>query len=558
MSDSPSNFLRTLIQQQLEAGQFAEGIVTRFPPEPNGYLHVGHAKSICLNFGLAEKFGGTCHLRLDDTNPDKESQEYIDAIVEDVRWLGFEWQGQVRHASHYFQQLYDWAIHLIEQGLAYVDDQTLEEARENRGTLTIPGRNSPYRDRSVEENLSLFEKMKSGELAEGSCALRAKIDMAAPNMNMRDPIMYRIRKAYHHQTGNAWCIYPSYDFAQGQSDAIDGVTHSICTLEFEDHKPLYNWFIENLPVPASPRQYEFARLNLSYTITSKRKLKQLVDEGHVSGWDDPRMPTIQGMRRRGIPAVALRKFCEMIGVSRAANTVDVAMLEHAMRDELNESAPRAMCVIDPLKVVITNYPEGKTERFVAAGHPNHSDFRERELPFSREIWIERDDFREDANKKYKRLVLGKKVRLRNAYVIVADKCLKDAAGNITEVQCRYEPETLGGDSADGVKPKGVIHWVSVQHGVPVEVRLYERLFNVEAPDRGGADLIASLNPSSLEVRPNCWAEPSLSSADPEQVFQFERLGYFVADRRDYCSKRPVFNRTVTLRDTWAKIEEKVR
>ncbi len=556
LSDTQRNFLQNLIQQQLDAGHFERGIVTRFPPEPNGYLHVGHAKAICINFGLAKKFGGVCRLRFDDTNPDKESQEYIDAIMEDVRWLGFEWQGGVRHASNYFEQLYDWAVHLIERGLAYVDDQTLEQARRSRGTLTTPGTDSPYRSRTVEENLRLFAKMKAGEFEEGSCALRAKIDMAAANLNMRDPILYRIRKARHHQTGNKWCIYPSYDFAQGQSDAIDGVTHSICTLEFEDHRPLYDWFIKNLPVPATPRQYEFARLNLSYTITSKRKLKQLVDEGRVTGWDDPRMPTIQGMRRRGIPAKSLRKFCELIGVSRAASTVDVAMLEHAVREDLNENAPRAMCVIDPIKLVITNYPDGKTEIFSAAGHPHRDDLPMRDVPFSRELWIEREDFREVGNKKYKRLVLGKKVRLRNAYVITADECLKDDEGKITEVHCRYEPETLGGDPEDGVKPKGVIHWVSVKHALKVEVRLYDRLFNIEAPERGNAEINASLNPDSFSVLTPCWAEPSLAASVPEQVFQFERLGYFVADRRDHCVSTPVFNRTVTLRDTWAKIEAK--
>ena len=556
VSDSPSNFLSSLIQEQIDAGQHPKGVVTRFPPEPNGYLHVGHAKSICLNFGLAERFGGACNLRFDDTNPEKENQEYIDAIRDDVRWLGFEWNGDVRYASNYFQQLHDWAVYLIEQGLAYVDEQTLEQAREGRGSWNEPGKNSPYRDRSVDENLALFAKMKSGEMAEGSCSLRAKIDMSAGNMNLRDPVLYRIRKASHHQTGNQWCIYPSYDFAHGQSDAIEGVTHSICTLEFEDHRPLYEWFIDKLPVPSTPKQYEFARLNLTYTITSKRKLKQLVDEKYVSGWDDPRMPTIQGMRRRGIPPQSLRKFCDMIGVSRAASTVDVGLLEFATREDLNESAPRAMCVIDPLKLVITNYPEGKVEMLAAPGHPQRDDFAERELPFTRELWIEREDFREEANKKYKRLVLGKKVRLRNGYVIVADECSKDDNGEVTEVRCRYEPETLGDDPADGIKPKGVIHWVSASHGVPVEVRIYDRLFNEESPDRGGADFIACLNPDSLEVRQNCWGEPSLAAAAPEQSFQFERLGYFVADRREHCAEKPVFNRTVTLRDTWAKIESR--
>lgn len=551
-----SNFLRTLISEQQEAGEYPDGIVTRFPPEPNGYLHIGHAKSICLNFGLAQQFGGVCHLRFDDTNPEKENQEYIDAILEDVRWLGFQWHGPVRHASDYFGQLHDWAVYLIEQGLAYVDDQSLEAARANRGSLTEPGINSPFRDRSVQENLALFAKMKAGELEEGSCSLRAKIDMAAPNMNLRDPVIYRIRKAAHHQTGDAWCIYPAYDFAHGQSDAIEGITHSICTLEFEDHRPLYDWFIEHLPVPAKPRQYEFARLNLNYTVTSKRKLKQLVDEAVVSGWDDPRLPTLQGMRRRGYTPEAIRKFCDMIGVSRADSTVDVAMLEHAIRDDLNENAPRAMCVIDPLKLVITNYPEDGVEMLTADGHPNRDDFPTRELPFTRELWIEREDFREEANKKYKRLVLGKKVRLRNAYVIWAEDVIKDDQGNITEVRCTYDADTLGNNPADGIKPKGVIHWVSVSHAVKAEVRLYDRLFNNESPDRGDEDFMQHLNPEALEVRADCWAEPSLATAQPEQSFQFERLGYFVADRSDHSSERPVFNRTVGLRDSWAKIEAK--
>lgn len=554
MSEASSNFLKNLIREQREAGEYADGIVTRFPPEPNGYLHIGHAKSICLNFGLAEAFGGVTHLRFDDTNPEKENQEYIDAILDDVRWLGFAWHGPVRHASDYFQQLYDWAVYLIEQDLAYVDDQSYEQARANRGTLTEPGSNSPYRDRDVAENMALFEKMRAGHFDEGHCVLRAKIDMAAPNMNLRDPILYRIRKAAHHQTGDAWCIYPSYDFAHGQSDAIEGITHSVCTLEFEDHRPLYDWFIAHLPVPATPRQYEFARLNLTYTVTSKRKLKQLVDEGRVDGWDDPRMPTLQGMRRRGFTPAAIRKFCDMIGVSRSDSMVDVAMLEHAIRDDLNEHYPRAMCVIDPLKIVLTNYPEDEAETLTAPGHPNREDLPERELPFGRELWIEREDFREEANKKYKRLVLGKKVRLRNAYVITAEDVVKDAGGNITEVHCTVDLHTLGENPADGVKPKGVIHWVSAAHAVPVEVRLYDRLFHNETPDRGDEGFQAHLNPDSLEIRDNCQAEPSLAQAKPEQSFQFERLGYFVADRREHSADKPVFNRTIGLRDTWAKIE----
>ncbi len=558
MSDRPNagnNFLRSLIQSEIDAGKLqAAEVHTRFPPEPNGYLHIGHAKSICLNFGLARHFGGRCNLRFDDTNPEKENQEYIDAILEDVRWLGFEWEGEVRHASDYFQQLYDYALHLIRESLAYVDDLTPEQAREYRGTLTEPGRNSPYRDRSVEENLALFEKMRAGEFDEGSCALRARIDMAAPNMNLRDPILYRIRKASHHQTGDAWCIYPSYDFTHGQSDAIEGITHSICTLEFEDHRPLYDWFIEHLPVPARPRQFEFGRLNLDYTVTSKRKLKLLVDEGHVDGWDDPRMPTLQGLRRRGYTPRALRQFCDMIGVSRSDGIIEFGALEHSIRDDLNNNAPRAMAVLDPVKLVITNFPEGEVETLTAPGHPSRDDLPSRELPFTRELYIEREDFREEANKKYKRLVLGKKVRLRNAYVIRAEDVVKDADGNITEIHCTYEAGTIGADPADGIKPKGVIHWVSASHGKQATVRLYDRLFNQPAPGRGDIDFLTQLNPQSLEIRENCWIEPGLADATPEASFQFERMGYFVADRREHSPERPVFNRTVGLRDSWSASE----
>lgn len=550
-----NNFLRNLIAEQIESGEHQGEVVTRFPPEPNGYLHIGHAKSICLNFGLAEHFGGRCRLRFDDTNPEKENQEYIDSIMEDVRWLGFEWDGDVRYTSDYFDTLHGYAVDLINAGLAYVDDQTAEQARQNRGTLTEPGTNSPFRDRSPEENLALFEKMRAGELEEGSCALRAKIDMASGNMNMRDPILYRIRKAAHHQTGGKWCIYPSYDFAHGQSDALEGVTHSICTLEFEDHRPLYNWLIEHLPVPATPTQYEFGRLNLNYTVTSKRKLKQLVDEGVVDGWGDPRMPTISGIRRRGYTPNAIRKFCDMVGVSRSDGVVDAGMLEYAVRDDLNENAPRAMCVLDPLKVIITNYPKDQVEQLSAPGHPNRDDMAERTLPFTQELWIEREDFREEANKKYKRLVLGKRVRLRNAYVLQAEDVVKDAQGNITEVHCTYDPDTLGDNPADGIKPKGVIHWVSASHGKQATVRLYDRLFAAEHPGRGEQDFLQQLNPNSLEVREGCWIEPGLADVAPEQCLQFERTGYFVADRYDHSSEQPVFNRTVELRDTWAKIEK---
>lgn len=549
------NFLRTIIEDDIAQGRVKGAIATRFPPEPNGYLHIGHAKSICLNFGLAEKFGGTCNLRFDDTNPEKENQEFIDSIQADVQWLGFKWSGAVHYASDYFDQLYAWALYLIREGKAYVCDLSPEQAREYRGSLTEAGKNSPYRERSVEENLALFEKMKNGEFDEGACVLRAKIDMASPNINMRDPILYRIRKAHHHQTGDKWCMYPSYDYTHGQSDAIEGITHSICTLEFEDHRPLYEWFIDNLPVPATPKQYEFARLNLNYTVTSKRKLKQLVDEKIVNGWDDPRMPTISGMRRRGFTPQSLRNFCDMIGVTRSEGIVDVAMLEFAIRDDLDKNAPRAMCVLDPLKVVITNFPEtespeGQVEWLDAPNHPSRDDMGLRKLPFTRELVIDRADFREEANKKYKRLVLGKKVRLRNAYVITADEVIKDANGNITELRCTYDAATHGADPADGVKPKGVIHWVSATHGKKATVRVYDRLFLHEAPDRGGEDFMQHLNPNALTILSDCYIEPSLADAKPEQSFQFEREGYFVADRYDYSSSQPIFNKTIGLRDTF--------
>jgi len=547
-----NNFLRGIIEDDLAHNRTGGRVATRFPPEPNGYLHIGHAKSICLNFGLAEQFGGTCNLRFDDTNPEKENQEFIDAIQADVRWLGFRWQEPVHYASDYFDQLYAWALDLIRAGKAYVCHLSPDEAREYRGTLTEAGRNSPYRDRSVEENLDLFEQMRAGKLEEGACVLRAKIDMAAPNMNLRDPILYRIRKASHHQTGDKWSIYPTYDYAHGQSDAIEGITHSICTLEFEDHRPLYDWLIDNLPVPSRPRQYEFARLNLNYTVTSKRKLKQLVDQKVVNGWDDPRMPTLAGMRRRGYTPAALRQFCEMVGVARSESIVDVGMLEFAIRDDLDKNAPRAMCVLHPLKVVIGNYPEGRVEMLSAPGHPVRDDLGERQLPFTREIYIDRDDFREEANKKYKRLVLGKKVRLRNAYVITADEVIKDAAGNIVEIRASYDPDTHGADPADGVKPKGVIQWVSATHGKRAEVRVYDRLFNHPAPDRGGEDFLEHLNPNALTVLDDCWVEPGLAQAAPEDHFQFEREGYFVADRYDHSALHPVFNKTIGLRDTFVE------
>ncbi len=550
MENTPaSNFLQTIITDDLADGRVTE-VVTRFPPEPNGYLHIGHAKSISVNFGLAEANGGRCNLRFDDTNPEKESQEFIESIQADVQWLGYEWSGEVRFASSYFGQLYEWAVYLVEQGKAYVCDLNAEEAREYRGTLTEAGRNSPYRDRSVEENLALLAGMKAGEFDEGSKVLRAKIDMASPNMNMRDPILYRIRKLTHHQTGNDWVIYPTYDFAHGQEDAIEGVTHSVCTLEFADHRPLYDWLIETLPVSSRPRQYEFGRLNPSYTITSKRKLKQLVDENVVVGWDDPRMPTVSGMRRRGYSPTAIRKFCDMIGTTRSDGVVDVAMLEFAIREDRNENAPRAMAVLNPLKVVLTDYPEDKIEELNAPRHPSREELGERTLPFTREIFIDADDFREEANKKYKRLVLGKRVRLRNAYVIEADSAIKDDAGNIIEVHAHTIPNTLGENPEDGIKPKGVIQWVSASRGERAELRIYDRLFNHESPDKGDNNFMDHLNPDSLQVVKEAWVEPSLLEATPEQSFQFEREGYFVADRYDHSPEHPVFNKTIGLRDTW--------
>lgn len=550
----PLHFIQQIIRKDLDQG-IHKKIVTRFPPEPNGYLHIGHAKSIVLNFGMAEEFGGLCNLRFDDTNPEKESEEYVNSIQRDVEWLGFKWNGAVRYTSDYFDQLHQWAVHLIEQGIAYVCDLTAEQAREYRGTLIEAGKNSPYRDRSVAENLMLFEKMRKGGFAEGACSLRAKIDMAAPNINLRDPIIYRIKKAHHHQTGNKWCIYPSYDFAHGQSDAIEGVTHSICTLEFEDHRPLYDWLIQNLPVPATPRQYEFARLNINYTVTSKRKLKQLVDEKHVDAWDDPRMPTISGMRRRGIPPAALRDFCERIGVTRSDSMVDVGMLEFSVRDDLDKNAPRAMCVLRPLKVTLTNVSEDTLEWMTAAGHPVREDLGERQLPFTKTLFIEQEDFRPEANKKYKRLVLGKRVRLRNAYVIEAEQIVCDEQGKVVEILARVIEDTLGKDPADGVKPKGVIHWVSATHNFNCEVRLYDRLFTDEAPDGGGKNFLDCINPASLEILSDCKAEVSLARASLDDRFQFERAGYFCLDSKYHSAGKPVFNRTIGLRDSWAKMDD---
>ena len=545
-SELRSNFLRSRIQSDLDAGAVTT-VVTRFPPEPNGFLHIGHAKSITVNFGLARQFGGRCHLRFDDTNPEKESQEYIDSIQADVQWLGYQWDGDVRFASSYFQQLYDWALFLVEEGKAYVCDLTPDEARDYRGTLTEPGRPSPYRDRSAAENRDLLQRMRAGEFEEGSRVLRAKIDMASPNINLRDPILYRIRKASHHQTGSEWPIYPTYDFAHGQEDAIEGITHSICTLEFEDHRPLYDWFIEHLPVPHRPQQIEFARLNTSYTVTSKRKLKLLVDSGTVAGWDDPRMPTIAGLRRRGYPPEALRHFCEEVGTSRSDSTVDVAMLESAVRNHLNNHAPRGMCVLRPIRLVLTNVTE--SQELTVANHPSDDTLGTRRIPFTPELLIDRDDFREEANKKYKRLVTGKRVRLRGAYVIEADGCDKDAEGNVDVVYARVIDGTLGEDPADGIKPKGVIHWVSASEGCLATVRIYDRLFTDANPGRLD-DVLSAVNPASLEVIADAVVEPAVAQAAVEQVYQFEREGYFVADRYDHSPAEPVFNMTIGLRDTW--------
>jgi glutaminyl-tRNA synthetase len=545
-TSTANNFIAKIIQEDLDTGRVSS-VVTRFPPEPNGYLHVGHAKSICLNFGVAEQFGGGCNLRFDDTNPEKESQEYIDAIKDDITWLGFKWQGDIHYASDYFDLLHDWAVHLIKEGNAYVCDLNAEQAREYRGTLTEPGTNSPYRERSVEENLDLFARMKAGEFDEGAKVLRAKIDMASPNMNLRDPIMYRIRKVHHHQTGDKWCIYPNYDFTHGQSDAIEGITHSICTLEFEDHRPLYEWFIENLPVPGNPKQYEFGRLNLDYTVTSKRKLKALVDEGVVAGWNDPRMPTIAGMRRRGFTPASVRNFCEMIGVSRSDGMVDVAMLEHALRDDLNKNAPRAMVVINPLKVVIENLPEDHKEMLTAPYHPE-LELGTREIPFTREILIDQDDFKEEYSKKFKKkFTPGKRIRLRQSYVIEATSYEKDEQGNVTLIRANLIENTLGENPEDGNNPKGVVHWVSASECKAMELRLYERLFTTAAPDKSEGDFMDHVNKDSLKVV-TAYSEPALVQVAPESNFQFEREGYYVADRYDHSAEKPVFNLTIGLRE----------
>jgi glutaminyl-tRNA synthetase len=549
----PLNFLEQIIKQDLESGK-TQKLVTRFPPEPNGYLHIGHAKSMCLNFGLAQQFGGECTLRFDDTNPAKEDQEYIDAIKADVEWLGFDWAGDVRYASNYFDQFYAWAIHLIEQGNAYVCHLSPEQAKDYRGWATKPGKDSPQRNNSVVDNLADLEKMRAGDYAEGACSLRAKIDMTSPNMNLRDPILYRIRKLTHHQTGDKWCIYPSYDFAHGQEDAIEGVSHSICTLEFADHKPLYEWFTANLPVPSQPTQYEFARLELNYTVTSKRKLKQLVDDNIVDGWNDPRMPTISGMRRRGYAAQSIRNFCEMIGVTRSASTIDIGQLEYCVRDHLNNEAPRAMCVMDPVKVTVTNMAEGETQSMTQSIHPNREEMGERQLPFTRELFIDRADFTEDttlSRKKFKRLVLGEYVRLRGAYVIRADQVIKDDKGNLIEIIASLVEGTVGENPPPEQKPRGVIHWVSATDCVDCEVRLYDRLFDDAAPDAGDKNFLDAINQQSLTILQNCKAEKSLLNAESDVTYQFEREGYFCLDSKYSSADSLVFNRAISLRDTWA-------
>jgi glutaminyl-tRNA synthetase len=552
----PMDFIRQIVADDLKNRKNDGRLATRFPPEPNGYLHIGHAKSICLNFGLAQKYHGLCNLRFDDTNPCKEEVEYVESIMDDVHWLGFDWGDRLYYASDYFEQLYAWAVQLIKAGQAYVCDLTADEMRAHRGTLTEPGHNSPYRDRSVAENLDLFERMRAGEFPDGSRTLRAKIDMAHPNLNMRDPVLYRILHASHHRTGDKWCIYPMYDFTHGQSDSIERITHSICTLEFENHRPLYDWFIQELGIFA-PQQIEFARLNLSYTVMSKRKLLELVKGGYVSGWNDPRMPTISGLRRRGYTPESIRNFCDLIGVAKFFSVVDVTVLENCVREHLNAVAPRAMAVLRPLRVVIENYAEGRVEQLEAVNNPEDAAQGTRQVPFSRVVYIERDDFREDPPKKFFRLAPGREVRLRYSYVIKCEKVIKDrATGEVIELRCTYDPHTLG-HQPEGRAVKGVIHWVSAEHAVPAEVRLYDRLFLTENPEDvpEGQDYKTNLNPRSLEVVRGCWVEPSLAQAAPGSRYQFERLGYFCADAADSQPGTPVFNRTVSLRDTWAKIEK---
>jgi glutaminyl-tRNA synthetase len=554
--EAPRDFLRDAVTEDVDSGRVTKAIVTRFPPEPNAYLHVGHAKAICVNFGIAEQFGGHCNLRFDDTNPAREEQEYVDSMIEDIRWLGFDWGEKERYASDYFEQLYEWACELIGKGLAYVDDQSAEQIRSARGTLTEPGQNSPCRDRSPEESLDLFQRMRAGEFTDGEKVLRAKIDMAAPNVNLRDPVMYRILRATHHRTGDAWCIYPMYDWAHGQGDSLEEVTHSLCTLEFEDHRPLYDWYIEHLGIFPS-RQIEYARGNITYTVTSKRRLLALIENGCVDGWDDPRLPTLQGMRRRGVPPEAIRRFWREVGVAKRENNVEVSLLEFCMRDHLNKVAPRFMGVLNPLKVVIENYPEGEVEMLEGVNNPEDPAAGTRQIPFARELWIERDDFMEDPPKKFFRLAPGREVRLRYAYFITCTEVVKDANGEITELRCTYDPATKGGDAPDGRKVKATMHWVADKTAVAAEVRLYDRLFTIENPTdvAEDEDWLDNLNPSSLQTLPTCYLEPALAHLTPGEVCQFERLGYFCVDP-DTTADQPVFNRTVTLRDAWTKSQKK--
>jgi glutaminyl-tRNA synthetase len=556
-SASGPNFIRHLIDEDVKSRKNDGRVITRFPPEPNGYLHIGHAKSICLNFGLAADYHGLCNLRFDDTNPSKEEMEYVESIMADVRWLGFDWGDRLFFASDYFEQLYDYALHLIKTDRAYVCDLSPEEIREYRGTLTAPGVDSPYRHRSVAENLDLFQRMRAGEFADGSRTLRAKIDMASPNLNMRDPVLYRIKHESHHRTGDAWCIYPMYDYAHPLSDALEGITHSLCTMEYEDHRVLYDWALDHCPVPSRPQQIEFARLNLSYTVMSKRKLLQLVNEGHVAGWDDPRLPTLAGMRRRGYPPEAIRTFCERIGVGKRENLVDLALLEFCVREDLNYRAPRVMAVLQPLKVVLVNYPEGQVEELEAVNNPEDPSQGTRKVPFSRELYLERQDFMEDPPKKFYRLAPGREVRLRYAYYLRCEEVVKDPqTGEVVELRCTYDPATRGGYAPDGRQVKATLHWVSAAQSVPAEVRLYDRLFAQPVPgeDHGG-DFRPDLNPASLEVLTACRLEPSLAQAPPGSFCQFERQGYFCADSRDSAPGTLVFNRTVTLKDAWAKIQQ---
>jgi glutaminyl-tRNA synthetase len=551
-----TDFIRSIITQDNETGKYGQRVVTRFPPEPNGYLHIGHAKSICLNFGVAEEFSGTCHMRFDDTNPTREDVEYVESILQDVRWLGYDWGTHLYYASDYFGQLYEFAVELIKLGKAYVDSLTAEEIRQYRGTLNEPGRNSPYRDRSIEENLDLFERMKAGEFPDGAHVLRAKVDMASPNLNLRDPTLYRIRKVDHHRTGGTWNIYPMYDYAHSLSDSIERITHSLCTLEFEDHRPLYDWFLDVLDVYHA-QQIEFARLNLTHTVMSKRKLRALVEGGHVSGWNDPRMPTISGLRRRGYTPEAIRNFCQRVGIAKRDTVTELALLEHSIREDLNQRASRVMAVLDPLKVVITNYPDGQVEEFDAINNPEDPGMGSRKVPFSQEIYIERDDFLEDPPSRFYRLAPGREVRLRYAYYITCDGFIKDdLTGQITELRCTYDPQSRGGSSPDGRRVRGTLHWVSAPHSIPAEIRIYDHLFLKANPDDDqGGDFTSQLNPDSLTTLTSARLEPSLSQAQPEERFQFERRGYFCVDAEDSQPGRLVFNRTVPLRDTWARIQQ---